>query len=155
MSLQVLISALSFGGRLRLRAWQLLLLAAALGTAGPAAGQAQLQRNALPKAYHGPRPSGTDVQTAGLVRVVLRVVDAEGKALPHSLVRVANSTQQLWADAAGTISLLANLERGPLRLTCSCFGYDDAQLSVERPEDNNLVFQLFQTKPTAANGPPR
>jgi hypothetical protein len=155
MPLQVLNFAFSFSGRVRWGAWQVLLLVAMLGVARPAAGQAQLQRNALPKAYHGPRPGGADAQPDGLVRVVLRVVDAEGNALSHALVRVAGSPQQLWADATGAICLLVNLERGPLRLTCSCFGYDDAQLSVERPEDNNLVFQLFKTKPMVVASPPR
>lgn len=133
--------------------WHLALLAGALCLAGPAAGQAQLQRNVLPKNYHGPQPGVAQAPPTGLVRVHLRIVDAEGQPLYRALVRVEGAPQQLLSDSSGSISLLVNLSNGPLHLTCTCYGYDDGRLSIERPEDNNLVFQLFRSKEPAL--PPR
>ena len=132
-----------------------LLLGACIAGSTPAAAQTQLQRNPLPKGYRGPLPGGTPAQANGLIRVVLRVVDAEGQPLYKALVRVAGSPQQLLSDENGTFTLLADLGHGPLRLQCSCFGYDDGQLSIERPEDNNLVFQLFRSKDPSLIQPPR
>ena len=133
----------------------LAVVAALLGLAGPAAAQTQLQRNPLPKAYRGTPPGTATAQPSPVARVDIRVVDAEGRALAKALVRVEGASQQLWADEAGALQLLVNLDRGPLRLTCSCFGYDDAQLSIARPEDNNLIFQLLRSKAVAAAKPRR
>ena len=126
--------------------WHLALLAGALSLAGPAAGQGQLQRNPMPKNYHGPQPGVAQALPTGMVRVHLRIVDAEGQPLHRALVRVEGAPQQLLSDSAGTISLLVNLANGPLHLACTCFGYGEGHLSIERPEDNNLVFQLFRSK---------
>ena len=126
--------------------WHLALLAGLLSLAGPAAGQAHLQRNPLPKNYRGPQPGVAQAQPTDLVRVRLRIVDAEGQPLYRALVRVEGAPQQLLSDSNGAINLLVNLANGPLHLTCTCFGYGDGSLSIERPEDNNLVFQLFRVK---------
>ena len=131
-----------------LRYWPLALLATGLmlGAATPAAGQAQLLRNPLPKNYRGPQPAGTEALPVGLMRVQLRVVDAEGRPLQRALVRVTGIDKQLLSDEAGRLSILVNLDNGPLRLSCVCFGYEEGQASIERPEDNNLVFQLFRSR---------
>ena len=132
-----------------------LVLMACIAVGTPAAAQTQLQRNPLPKGYRGPLPGGAPARANALIRVRLRVVDAEGQPLYKALVRVEGSPQQLLSDENGTFSLLADLDHGPLRLRCSCFGYDDGQLSIERPEDNNLVFQLFRSKDPSLIQPPR
>ena len=124
-----------------------------LGLAAPAAAQSQLALNPLPKGYHGPPPSATVAQPGAVVRVSVRVVDADGRPLPKSLVRIEGAPQQLWADDQGTVQLLVRLDRGPLHLTGTCYGYDDAQLSISRPEDNNLIFQLFRSKALAETSP--
>ena len=118
----------------------------------PATAQSQLDCNPLPKAYKGAKPAVAAAQRSAVVRVGIRVVDGNGQPLPRALVRVEGAPQQLWADDRGTLSLLVTLEHGPLHLTCQCFGYDEAQLSIDRPEDNNLVFQLFRTAAKAAAG---
>lgn len=132
--------------------WHVVLLAGALGLAGPAAvqaqSQAQLQRNPMPKNYRGPQPGVAQALPTGLVRVHLRIVDAEGQPLRRALVRVEGAPQQLLSDSIGTVNLLVNLANGPLHLTCNCYGYGDGRLSIERPEDNNLVFQLFRSQET-------
>ena len=130
------------------RPWLLPLLGLALtlGAALPAAGQAQLLRNPLPRNYRGPQPTGKEALPVGLMRVRLRVVDAEGQPLQHALVRVTGTDKQLLSDETGQLSILVSLDSGPLRLSCVCFGYDDSQLSIERPEDNNLIFQLFRSR---------
>ncbi len=137
--------------------WPLALLALglALGTTSPAAGQTQLLRNPLPKNYRGPQPSGQEALPVGMMRVRLRVVDAEGRPLQRALVRVTGVDKQLLSDETGALSLLVNLSNGPLRLSCVCFGYDEGLLSIERPEDNNLVFQLFRSRETAVSDQPR
>ena len=133
----------------------LLALGLALGAARPAAAQTQLLRNPLPKNYRGSQPAGAEAMPVGMMRVRLQVVDAEGQSLQRALVRVTGVDKQLLSDEAGTLSLLVSLDNGPVRLSCVSFGYDEGQLSIERPEDNNLVFQLFRNRETALSPSPR
>lgn len=128
----------------------LLLAVAWLGTAVACPAQSRLHRNPLPKDYRGNHPTAPAATPAPVMRVGLLLVDASGQPLARAMVRVDGSAQALWTDEQGRLTLLVDLSRGPLHLTASAFGYEDAVRSITRPEDNNLVFQLFPSPPTKA-----
>ena len=89
--------------------------------------------------------------TLGLVRLHLRIVDTEGQALHRALVRISGTLQQLLSDSTGTISLLIDLANGPFHPACIFLGYSEGLRSIDRPEDNTLVFQLFRSKKTVSS----
>lgn len=110
----------------------------------------RLRQNPLPLAYRGPAPTVATPAPSPVMRVWLRAVDADGRPQAGVQVRATGSAQALWTDESGRLSLLVDITPGPLHLVASAFGYNDAELTIARPEDNNLVFQLFRTKTPAA-----
>lgn len=90
-------------------------------------------------------------QALGLVRLHLRIVDTEGQALHRAFVRTSGTLQQPLSDSAGTISLLVDLANGPFHLVCICLGYSEGLRSIDRPEDNTLIFQLFRSEKTVSS----
>ena len=123
-----------------------LLLSASIA---PAAAQSRLARNPLPAHYRGPAPTVAPALPGNLLRVTAHVVNDDGSPHAHAQLRVAGSPQALWADEHGLLNLLVDLTHGPLQLTVSSYGYDDATGTIARPEDNNLVFELFKSRPAA------
>lgn len=125
----------------------LVILLLLLASLTPVAAQSRLALNPLPRGYHGPAPTVVPALPGPVLRVVMHVVNPDGRPHAHAQLRVEGSPQALWADDQGMLVLLVNLERGPLHLTVSSYGYDDATATIARPEDNNLVFELFPTPP--------
>ena len=127
----------------------LVVLLLLLASVAPAAAQSRLARNPLPAHYRGPAPTVAPALPGNLLRVTAHVVNDDGSPHAHAQLRVEGSPQALWADDQGRLQLLVDLTRGPLHLTVSSYGYDDATGTVARPEDNNLVFELFKSRPAA------
>ena len=66
-------------------------------------------------------------------------------------MRISGTLQQPLSNSTGTISLLVDLTNGPFHLACIYLGYSEGLRSIDQPEDNTLIFQLFRSEKTVSS----